>query len=101
VDYSAGDTAWVLTSTILVLAMKPGLALFEIGLLRSKNSVSVMTQVIVGMMVLGLLWYFIGFSLVFGESLGGFIGNPATYGLFLGEGMGFGTPPRLLVCASL
>jgi Amt family ammonium transporter len=50
-----------------------------------------MTQVIIGMMVLGLLWYFIGFSLVFGNSLGGFIGNPATYGLFLGAGMGYGT----------
>lgn len=87
--YSSGDTAWVLTSTILVLAMKPGLALFEIGLLRSKNSVSVMAQVIVGMMVLGLLWYCIGFSLVFGDSLGGFIGNPATYGLFLGQGFGY------------
>ena len=43
--YDDGDTAWVSLSTILVLTMMPALALFEAGLLRSQNTVSVLTQV--------------------------------------------------------
>lgn len=78
-----GDTAWVLTATLLVLAMIPGLALFEAGLLRARNTVSILTQVICGVAIMGCLWYFIGFSLVYGESLGGFIGNPASYPILL------------------
>lgn len=49
-----GDTAWVVVASVLVLGMLPGLALFEIGLLRSKNAVSVMLQVIAGIMVRSL-----------------------------------------------
>ncbi|EGD75890.1 ammonium transporter AmtA [Salpingoeca rosetta] len=75
----AGDTAWVLTATLLILGMIPGLALFEAGLLRSKNTVSVLTQVLCGCSIMGVMWYLFGFSFVFGESLGGFIGSPASY----------------------
>lgn len=46
-----GDTAWVIVASVLVLGMMPGLALFEIGLLRAKNSVSVMLQIMGGIMV--------------------------------------------------
>ncbi len=41
-----GDTSWVLVSTILVLGMMPALAFFEAGLLRSKNTLSIITQII-------------------------------------------------------
>ena len=48
----AGDTTWVLISTILVLNMMPALALFESGLLRSKNSLSIASQVFSGLTIL-------------------------------------------------
>lgn len=70
-----GDTSWVLTATILVLGMMPALAFFEAGLLRSKNSLSIITQVISGCILLGFLWDIFGYSLVFGPDLGGFIGS--------------------------
>eukprot|EP00049_Salpingoeca_infusionum_P011348 m.196271 g.196271 ORF g.196271 m.196271 type:complete len:540 (-) comp14906_c0_seq1:363-1982(-) len=79
-----GDTAWVVTATFLVLGMIPGLALFEAGLLRSKNTISVLTQVMAGCVMMAVLWYLIGFSFVFGDSLGGFIGSPASYPALVG-----------------
>ena len=63
-----GDTAWVATATILVLGMLPGLALFEAGLLRSKNTVSITLQVMGGLSVLSTMWFLFGFSLTFGPS---------------------------------
>jgi Amt family ammonium transporter len=72
---NSGDTSWVLVSFILILGMMPALAFFEAGLLRSKNSLSLITQIIGGLVVLSFLWDIFGFSLVFGSSLGGFIGN--------------------------
>ncbi len=60
----SGDTTWVLISTVLVLGMMPGLALFEAGLLRSKNSLSLITQIFGGLSFLGFLWNLFGFSLV-------------------------------------
>jgi len=71
----SGDTTWVLVSTILVLGMMPALAFFEAGLLRSKNTSSLISQIIGGLVVLGFIWDVIGYSLVFGPTLGGFIGN--------------------------
>jgi len=70
-----GDTTWVLVSTVLVLGMMPALALFEAGLLRSKNSLSLISQIFGGLVSMGFLWNVFGFSLVFGDTLGGFIGN--------------------------
>eukprot|EP00045_Choanoeca_perplexa_P015424 m.193696 g.193696 ORF g.193696 m.193696 type:complete len:478 (+) comp16983_c0_seq4:75-1508(+) len=80
---STGDTAWVVTATLLVLVMMPGLALFEAGLLREVNTISILSQVFAGCAIMSLMWYFIGFTLVFGESIGGVIGSPATYPLLL------------------
>eukprot|EP01116_Phalansterium_solitarium_P017502 TRINITY_DN4326_c0_g1_i1.p1 TRINITY_DN4326_c0_g1~~TRINITY_DN4326_c0_g1_i1.p1 ORF type:complete len:447 (+),score=128.85 TRINITY_DN4326_c0_g1_i1:115-1455(+) len=70
-----GDTTWVLVSTILVLGMMPGLAFFEAGLLRSKNTLSIITQVISGIVATGFMWYIFGYSFTFGTSKGGFIGG--------------------------
>eukprot|EP01112_Ceratiomyxa_fruticulosa_P000278 TRINITY_DN10266_c0_g1_i1.p1 TRINITY_DN10266_c0_g1~~TRINITY_DN10266_c0_g1_i1.p1 ORF type:complete len:445 (-),score=64.35 TRINITY_DN10266_c0_g1_i1:232-1566(-) len=77
-----GDTTWVLISTILVLGMIPALGFFEAGLLRSKNSLSLITQVFYGVVVLSVLWHIVGFSLSFGSSRGGFIGS-FEYALYL------------------
>jgi len=70
-----GDTTWVLLSTILVLGMMPALAFFEAGLLRSKNTLSIITQIVSGIVVLTVMWQAFGYSLTFGPSQHGIIGN--------------------------
>jgi Amt family ammonium transporter len=83
---SAGDTAWMLTATGLVLLMTPGLSFFYAGMVRFKNLISTMLQSFVALGIVSLLWVVCGFSLAFGESLGGLktgiIGNPFTYFMF-------------------
>jgi Amt family ammonium transporter len=72
----SGDTAWMLTSTLLVILMTiPGLALFYGGLGRSKNMLSVLVQVFVIFSLISLLWAIYGYSLAFsgeGKFFGGF-----------------------------
>jgi Amt family ammonium transporter len=68
-------TAWVLISAALVLLMIPGLAFFYGGLVRRKNAAGTVMQVIVTMGVAGIVWVLWGYSLAFGPSLGGFVGN--------------------------
>jgi Amt family ammonium transporter len=64
---SAGDTAWMLTSSALVLLMTlPGLALFYGGLVRSKNVLSILMQCLIAAALIGVLWIVLGFSLAFG-----------------------------------
>jgi Amt family ammonium transporter len=72
---SAGDTAWMMTSTALVLLMTlPGLALFYGGLVRSRNVLSILMQCIISAGLMGVLWIVAGYSLAFtGE--GSFIGG--------------------------
>lgn len=60
-----GDTTWVLISTILVMGMLPALAFFEAGLLRSKNTLSLITQIIGGFITLTVMWDLFGYSLTF------------------------------------
>ena len=77
----SGDTAWVLVSTALILLMLlPGLALFYGGLVRSKNLLSVMSQVLGITAVAVLVWISWGFSLAFGEG-GQVVGSLARVGL--------------------
>lgn len=76
---SAVDTAWMLTATALVLIMTPGLAFFYGGMVNKKNVISTMLQSFICMVLITIIWVVFGFSLAFGESLGGFIGNPTTY----------------------
>ena len=80
--YNNGDTAWVLVSTALVLIMTPGLAFFYGGMVQKKNVISTMLQSFVSMAVITVLWIFIGFSLAFGDSFQGVIGDPRSYFLF-------------------
>lgn len=72
---NAGDTAWMLISTALVLLMTPGLAFFYAGMVRSKNVVSTLFQSLSAVGVVGLLWPLVGYSLIFSGDLGGLIGN--------------------------
>jgi ammonium transporter, Amt family len=87
----AGDTAWMLTAAGLVLLMTPGLSFFYAGMVRFKNVVSTMLQSFIALGIVSLLWVLVGFSLAFGESLGGegtgLIGNPLTYFMFDGVGL--------------
>ena len=70
-----GDTAWMMVSTILVILMTvPGLALFYGGLVRSKNMLSVLMQVMVTFSLIVVLWFIYGYSLAFTEG-GPFIGG--------------------------
>ncbi|MDR2299816.1 MAG: ammonium transporter [Comamonas sp.] len=72
---SAGDTAWMLTSTMLVILMViPGLALFYGGLVRSKNMLSVLAQVFVIFSLITVLWAIYGYTLAFGGE-GKFFGS--------------------------
>lgn len=88
---NSGDTAWIITASGLVLLMTPGLSFFYGGMVRKKNMISTMLQSMVALGVVSVTWVAIGFSLCFGESYGGIIGNPMTYFMF--QGVGFSTHP--------
>lgn len=74
-----GDTAFLLICTALVCMMTPALALFYGGLVKQRDVLSIMIQNFVCIGVVGLIWVFGGFSLAFGPSVGGVIGNIGTY----------------------
>ena len=103
-EVNAGNVAWMLTASALVLLMTPGLSFFYGGMVCSKNVVSTMLQSVIALGVISLLWVFVGFSLAFGDDIGGVIGDPRTFFMFdndvagsvtLGQGEGavkFGIP---------
>lgn len=87
-DFSLSDTlsgrdyaniAWMITATIFVLMMTPGLAFFYGGMVRAKNVISTMLQSFIVMGVVSVIWVVFGFSLAFGNDIGGFIGNPLDF----------------------
>lgn len=79
---SAGDTAWMLAAAALVLLMTPGLAYFYGGMIDTKNIISTMLQSFIAMGVISVVWIVVGFSLAFGTSQGGLIGDPTTFFMF-------------------
>lgn len=81
---NTGDTAWMLMATALVLLMTPGLAYFYGGMVSNKNVISTMLQSFVAMGVISIIWVVVGFSLAFGDSIGGYIGDPRTFLMFKG-----------------
>ena len=89
----AGDIAWLLTASALVLLMTPGLAFFYGGLVRAKNVLNLMTQCFMIMGLVSIIWVLWGYSLAFGPSIGGFVGNPLTHlglaGISGAEAQGF------------
>ena len=83
---NGGDTAWMLTASAMVLLMTPGLAFFYAGMVQQKNIVSTLLQSFAAMAVVSVLWVVVGFSLSFGESFHGLIGDPRTFFMFSGVG---------------
>jgi ammonium transporter len=70
----SGDTAWMLTSTGLVMLMVPGLALFYGGMVRRKNVLGTMMHSMVALAIIGIAWILFGYALAFGDTQGGWIG---------------------------
>jgi len=81
-EIDSGDTAWMLVASAFVLLMTPGLSFFYGGMVNKKNVISTMLQSFIALGVISVLWVMVGFSLAFGDSLGGIIGNPFTYFAF-------------------
>ena len=79
---SSGDTAWVLTSTALVLMMTaPGLALFYGGMVRRKNVLATMMYSFIALCLVSVQWVLLGYSLSFGPDVGKVIGDLSYLGL--------------------
>jgi len=86
--FNAADIAWILVATALVFLMTPGLAFFYGGMVNRKNVISTMIKSVVSAGVVSVLWVTVGYSLCFGETIGGFIGNPVTHFMFKGVASG-------------
>ncbi len=77
---AAGDTAWLLASTALVLLMAPGLAIFYGGMVRSKSVLNMMMMVMGALAVVTVVWVMIGYSIAFGDDVTlGLFGDPTQY----------------------
>ena len=90
---SAADVAWLITATIFVLMMTPGLSFFYGGMVGAKNVISTMLQSFIAMGLISVLWVVFGFSLAFGNDIGGIIGDPTTFLMFQGVGADTFTTP--------
>ena len=86
--YNSADIAWMLVATALVFLMTPGLAFFYGGMVHRKNVLSTMIKSFVATGVVSIIWVTVGYSLAFGDSIGGFIGNPFTHMFFKGVASG-------------
>ncbi|MBB2149320.1 ammonium transporter [Pedobacter gandavensis] len=86
--YNTSDIAFILVATALVFLMTPGLAFFYGGMVHRKNVLSTMIKSVVAAGVISVLWVTVSFSLAFGESIHGLIGNPLTYLFFQGVNSG-------------
>ena len=78
---NSGDTAWVLASAALVLFMTPGLAIFYGGMVRAKSALNMMMMSFAAIGITTIIWVFYGYSLTFGTSQGGLIGDFGNIGL--------------------
>lgn len=87
-SYNNADIAWMLMATALVFLMTPGLAFFYGGMVHRKNVISTMIKSVVAAGVVSVLWIVVGYSLAFGDSINGIIGNPLTHLFFKGVSSG-------------
>ena len=94
---NGADVAWMLTASAFVLLMTPGLSFFYGGMVRPKTLISTMLQSFVALGVISLVWYFVGFSLAYGTSWHGLIGNPLTFALL----RDVGTAPHPLLSPTI
>lgn len=81
------NIAWMITATIFVLMMTPGLSFFYGGMVRPKNVISTMLQSFIVMGVVSVIWVVFGFSLAFGNDICHIIGNPADFFMFHNVGV--------------
>lgn len=95
--YAPADIAWILVATALVFLMTPGLAFFYGGMVHRKNILSTMMKSVVAAGVVGVIWVVVGYSLCFGESINGLIGNPSTHLFFkdVASGEPWGLAPTI------
>ena len=75
------DTVFVLISAALVLLMTPGLALFYAGMVRAKNVLGTIMQSLFMISLISIEWIYLGYSMSFGPTVGGFVGNLSWFGL--------------------
>ncbi|WP_084794266.1 ammonium transporter [Actinokineospora bangkokensis] len=90
-DVNAGDTAWVLASAALVMLMTPGLAFFYGGMVRAKSVLNMIMMSFIALAVVSVLWVLYGYSLAFGNDVGGgllgggdFLGMKGVVGTLVG-----------------
>jgi ammonium transporter, Amt family len=86
--YNGADISWIIVATAMVFLMTPGLAFFYGGMVHRKNVISTMIKSVVAAGVVSIIWVTIGYSLAFGDSMGGLIGNPMTHLFFKGVNSG-------------
>jgi Amt family ammonium transporter len=94
-----GTTAWLLTATAMVMLMTPGVGFFYGGLVRRKNFISMVALSFIAFALVSIQWVMLGYSLAFGQDIGGYIGNLDFLGL---NGVGLeagdaGYPPILFM----
>lgn len=98
-SYSSVDTLWILMAAVLVFFMQPGFAMLEAGLTRGKNAGNIVMKNFMNFSLGTLAFWIVGFSLLFGRDIGGFIGMPD----FFAQHMDLmaGTPYPDPVCSSI
>ena len=87
------NVAWMITATIFVLMMTPGLSFFYGGMVRKKNVISTMLQSFIVMGFVSVLWVVFGFGLAFGDDICHVIGNPVDFFMMRNVGVGNVTDP--------
>ena len=74
--FVSADTIWVLIGAFLVFSMQPGFAMVETGFTRAKNAANIVMKNVMDMSLGSIVFWILGFGLMFGEDIGGFIGAP-------------------------
>ena len=77
--YSSLDTVWVLLCTALIFFMQAGFAMLETGFTRAKNAGNIIMKNLMDYCIGSVLFWVIGFSFLYGDSIGGFIGTPSLF----------------------
>ena len=95
--YSSLDTVWVLLCTALIFFMQAGFAMLETGFTRAKNAGNIIMKNLMDYCIGSVLFWVIGFSFLYGDSIGGFIGTPSLFaaGKFAAAG---DLPKRVFNC---
>lgn len=78
-EYISIDTLWVLVASVLVMLMQAGFAMVESGFARGKNSVNILMKNLIDFSMGSLIFYIVGYTLMFGVDMGGLIGKPAFF----------------------